>query len=647
MIRSHNNRNRIIPDLLLCIFLFLLSTTFPATANAQTQQLECNPTEPTKYDWETWNYYQLLDLDPRKSKELESKSIRKAYRKQAQIWHPDKHNNNAKNAKNSNKNNKNKNNSNKNNKNAGEKKKTSMEECTARFAKIAEAYEVLHDAQKREEYDIFLKHCRQQPSNKKSSSKWQFRFEKLMDPMQVFEEFFFGSSSSNQDKHEHEDEHEHEHVDDDFFSTLFESSATESEPQKTSKRQSQSHKQQHQKQKQEQQQKQPVSSYRHEEYLQDPYTAEEIIRIMQTEEYASKDPTTGKFYYRTKAQEFKKTFDPFTGMSYYPVSEPYILEEGYRYPSEKKQQQQQQQQQQQHSQKRSSRNGKQQQQQQHKQDARTILYPGDVLTPRSTLLVSPNQRYYAGLSPECELLVMAEDNTHGEDDDVIWSSSSSSSSQFPKQQRILHGNKDARCFATLRGPHLVVGMERLGHSHQVLWFSEAGDEEDLVDDSWQKQQKKQKQQQQQQHSTYLAQLDNDGSLVVYKVWNVPRRSYTLRERAFVEATNFVKGHTKVEYDVLYSPFAVTYRKCVYATGPLGCLRIARRLHELILTIYYAIKGFVTSVDNKLDEFMELLLEEDDFVRLLQSSLWNNGSSIGTKSARLMRKFMQYFMIPSK
>jgi len=584
-------------SILLILILLVLLVSIPEVS-AQVQQLECKilTDEPTKYDWENWSYYQLLELKPpknNKSTELDSKGIRKAYRKQAQIWHPDKH---VKNNRNSSGDSKKKKNAN-----------TSMEECTARFAKIAEAYEVLSDPQKREEYDLFLKHCRGQDTSQKS--KWSFRFEKFMDPMQVFEEFFFGSSSKQEQQQQPPEKES-----DDAFSNFFESSSSSSSEsyQKNSKRQSQ-----------QQQQKHPVQSYRHEEYLQDPYTGEEIIRIMQTEEYAPIDSTTGKFFYRTQAQEFKKTFDPFTGMSYYPVSEPYILEEGYRYPSEKKNFQHQQQQQ------RSSRSKHQQRSSTTTKEGQTILYPGDVLTPRSTLLVSPNQRYYAGLSPECELLVMADNNGNGEDD-VIWSS------QLPKRMQ------STRCFATLRGPHLVVGMERPGHSHQVLWFSEAEEEEDdLVDNDMLHAQ--------QQHSTYLAQLDNDGSLVVYKVWNVPRRqkSYSLRERAWMEAANFVKGQTKADYDVLYSPFSVTYRKCVYATGPLGCFRVARRLYELSLTIYYTIKGFVTKVDNKLDEFMELMLEEDDFVRVLQSSLWNNGSSIGTKSARLMRKVMQYFVTQAK
>jgi hypothetical protein len=108
-----------------------------------------------------------------------------------------------------------------------------------------------------------------------------------------------------------------------------------------------------------------------------------------------------------------------------------------------------------------------------------------------------------------------------------------------------------------------------------------------------------------------------------------------------------RGQTRAEYDVLYSPFSVTYRKCVYATGPMGCFRVARRLYELSLTIYYTIKGIISEVDNKMDTFMDLVLEEDDFVRAMKGSLWNNGASIGSKSARFVRRLMQLFLVREK
>lgn len=112
----------------------------------------------TKFDWERLNYYELLGLvgdDDAKARQrqissllrwngwnsnkrgknelvdtsnIDMKQIRKAYRRAAQLHHPDKATTGT------------------------GSKSTSIEESTARFAKIAEAYEVLSDPSKRTEY---------------------------------------------------------------------------------------------------------------------------------------------------------------------------------------------------------------------------------------------------------------------------------------------------------------------------------------------------------------------------------------------------------------------------------------------------------------------------------------------------------------
>jgi curved DNA-binding protein CbpA len=541
---------------ILRFFLYIIPFLFFHKIAAQSQQqLECPPGVNQTYEWQSLDYYKLLGLK-RNQRNLNTKDIRKAYRKQAQLWHPDKQaNNNG--------------------------TKTFMDECTARFTRIAEAYETLDDPEQRKEYNSFLKQCEKSASK---TSRWPFRLDTFADSLQVFEEFFFGANDFGYYEQQQQQQHQHQQQQKDAYSNFGNSYNSNARQQTTNDT--------------------PIRTFKDQEVVQDTFTGEEIVRILQTEEFAATDPATGKFYYRVYAQEFKKTFDPFTGMSYVPVSQPYLREEGYRYTSSEEQKQQ---------------------QQRDLTPAQTILFPGDILTPRSTLLVSPNKRYYAGISPECELLVMADNGRQA--DDLIWSSQTLNK-MFPTKP----------CFATLRGPHLVIGMERPGLPHQILWFSEAGEEED--EDYLYMQRK-------QQHSTYLAQLDNDGSLVVYKVWNVPRQTQSLPELAWIAASNLWRGQTRAEYDVLYSPFSVTYRKCVYATGPMGCFRVARRLYELSLTIYYTIKGIISEVDNKMDTFMDLVLEEDDFVRAMKGSLWNNGASIGSKSARFVRRLMQLFLVREK
>ena len=515
--------------------------------------VECNPKTP-QYDWESLNYYELLGLAWQDELDLEAKDIRKAYRKQAQIWHPDK----STNQKNNN---------------------STIEECTARFARISEAYEILSDPPKRKEYDRFLQYCdeiRQQDRSSDSKSfRWSNLFQNFGDPLRVFEEFFFGG---------YEDE-----VEDDFWNAdLFREASS-----------AYSRHQQHKHQR-------PERVSKQQQILQDPFSGEEIIRISQTEEYPV-DHQSGKFYYRIISQEFVKRFDPYTGINLQPITQPYLSDEGYRRPSDRKTQQQR------------SPFGAQ------PQLPPSLLFPGDVLTSTSSkLLVSPNQRYYAGLSPECELLIMAE-NRFGEDD-LIWSSET-----FGKN-----------CFATLRGPHLVIAMGHPEQHHQILWYSEAfdyggGDNYGFF---------------QQRRSTYMAQLDNDGSLAVYKVWNQPLESQTMAGRAWLATRNFLLGTSRADYDDqfvsnTYNNNSIIFKRCIYATGPLGCFRLARRFYQLSFSIYYSIKHILARIDNAFDDWMDLIMEEDDFARAFKEYGSAFGSGLANKSARLVRRVLEFMMSRQK
>ena len=145
------------------------------THNQDDPAVKCQPVEPIKYDWERYNYYELLGIpnafnkyikddgtgnNKQKKKKkrrlgkggdneinddgemmISNKDIRKAYRKTAQQYHPDK----VSNKKNSGNNNNSTN--------------VSIEESNSRFTKIAEAYEFLSDHTKQQEYNLFLEYC--------------------------------------------------------------------------------------------------------------------------------------------------------------------------------------------------------------------------------------------------------------------------------------------------------------------------------------------------------------------------------------------------------------------------------------------------------------------------------------------------------
>lgn len=657
-----------------------------ATASA-----ECRPSNP-KYDWEVLDYYEILGLkggadevvgtdnghgssstrrtrrrrkeqqDRQKQEDtsnIDSKEVRKAYRRQAQLWHPDKiskKNNNSDPTTNS-------------TAATSGRPIISIEESNARFAKIAEAYEVLSDPDKRQDYDLLLDYCRNQqqatttttsaPGNGATSLQNRFSslVENLRDPFRVFEDFFYGGNSN-------------ENVDDDSSSNMFDPN----DPFSFFHFQAHRDYQQQQQQKEKQRpypEEEPVRVFHNREHLYDPVTGDAVFRIRQTEEYAADESSSssssslhilhkfyrggsGSFYYRVIAQDFKERYDPYTtGLSLVPITDPYVQEEGYRTTS-------------------AAPGPNQQHQQASASDGRTssmesILHPWEVLTPDSRLLVSPNRKYVAGLSPECELLVMLDDPDT--QDDVVWSSQTNigSGGGFGTT------NKNS-CFAIMKGPHLIIAM---GHPHgvgnRILWYSEA-----LVDDErdeyydyedeygfWHRRQR-----------SYLAQLDNDGSLAVYSVWSLPSdegRRGNLASKAWMTAKDWMNGRIRApehDYGHLYyqhiqmnqrhhnnhrtrtasssssSTSPVVYKRCVYSTSQAGCYRLGRRLAQLSLEIYFRIKSIISKMNDVTDSWLDLIYEEDDLFYSMKESLWKNGHAFGSKmtssSARFVRKVLEHF-----
>ena len=550
----------------------------------------CTPTN-VQYEWERWNYYELLGLtrptttptassssDPTIAP-LDPKSIRKAYRKQAQLWHPDKKHQQSHNSTHT---------------TNAPSTKSSSEESTARFAQIAQAYEVLSDEWKRREYDLYLQYCDRIKATEANEEdfgqgqrpprKWAKLFSKI-DPFSVFEDFFFGKDRTVDEE------------DDDESSWFFDMPPQNSDPIRITKYQ--------------------------EEFKKG---RDDIVRVSQTEEYAP-DVSSGRYYYRIVSQEFLKQMDPYTGnVVLTPLAVPYLREEGH--------------QQQHRTTKSSSR----------KLPRQSLLFPGDVLTPSSALLVSPNRRFYAGLSQECELVIMA-DNAFGEDTPV-WSSES------------VFASPD-HCFATLRGPYLVIALGHPEMPHQILWYSDASQGEshqtNYEDDA--------------SHSfsspsTYLAQLENDGSLVVYKVWSPSPyfQELPLSSRAWLTARHFIDGTTRDDqyYESLMwmgstasrqPPFSsssdsaststATYKRCMYATGPLGCHRLARRLYQLSLEIFFRLKSIMGKMDAMFDTWMDVMMEEEynkNYLQALLESTSGFGSHLVSKSARLVRRVLELIIL---
>jgi len=236
----------------LLVFILL------AACRAQEGQT-CGPsTTSTKYEWEQYDYYRVLDLPSvdqstsrKKRKDvrdhIDEQQIKKAYRRQAQKFHPDKaHKENL---------------------------TATIEESNQRFARIAEAYEVLKDDIKRKDYDAWLLNCEDrsnsfsQENDFSEGNSWSFSFS---NPRKVFENFWDGRKS----------------------------------------------------------QQEPIRVHESREILLHPTIGKEILRVYRTEEFASNED--GIYMYRVLVQDFAEQYDRFFGWEYKPLSEATVVEEGTR-----------------------------------------------------------------------------------------------------------------------------------------------------------------------------------------------------------------------------------------------------------------------------------------------------------------------------
>jgi len=430
-----------------CIFIFCLSFFFLCSHNLHFC-CQAQPTTSTQtYEWEDWDYYQLLGLKQNASLQ----DIKKSYRQEAKRWHPDK--------------------------TLGQTNAT-KQESNARFARIAEAYQVLSDDEKRNEYDALLK---QQGVEQNYFSWGDF------DPFRMFEEFF--RDDSNEARWDDFDEAT-------FYGTT-----------------------------------QPASHYDHpmrvnqEEMVWIDNRGQEILRILQTEDYADR-------YYRILAQDFVEDWDRFQRTwVYHPLQpQPFIVEEGYR---------------------------EQQRQRTARSTASNILWPGSFLTPDMAPLQQGH--YQAGVLPTCELRIV-------DDDTVIWTSDTSTMMRYAPD-----------CRLELRGPHLALIA---GYPDQILWYSEAEDDEHVFD------------------ASYLARLDSDGSLAVYRTEPLEDsswRSRILGRPPRTRAARVFQSFVRLVGNIVLDPSPLRLI-CVSTTGPFGCLRIGR----LAVRIF---RG-VLHVFRKLDRFFE-------------------------------------------
>jgi curved DNA-binding protein CbpA len=608
-----------------------------AASSSTSKDNNNNSTPP--YEWEDLNYYQILGLEENQSQSspssqdsgtsaasITSKDIRKAYRRQAQQWHPDKL-------------------VGKKQQGQGTDQDITVEESNARFAKIAEAYSVLSNDDTRNDYNRYLRqqqrdqwqeqehreqrqqqdrsrqqHHQQQPQQQSQqqeetasswTSSWKWNDFKE-DPLRMFEDFFFGAAEDGEDDNDFDDwlKNHHHHQQQAYGGNPYGGSGTGGGGSSPYARASSPYQQNHPNQR-------PIRTYEEEQFLVDAVSGRDILRILQTNEYE-------QGYYTVVAQDFVEEYDPYQRAFFlYPLQrEPFVVDEGYRDAPQPE----------------SNQNNNNKQQQQPRGTLSSTLLPGSVLVPDHDRPLLQNGRFTVGISSLCELWI-----ADGRTDTFVWTSETDLPVGFNPYQ-----HQSIACQLSMRGPHLV--LQTVGFPEQMLWYSDS----DHVDDDYYYNDDAHKST---EDDSYFARLDADGSLAVYQKrtvkrvprwllqilsstqssrdkekekpiptgtgrWAAPKRigktllrksirnGKTLLRLAFdrvpslslVEEPVVPPRQSSSSSSTSSSSSLPTVQRlvCVSATGPVGCLGILRPVVKWIRDVKLVVEWAVS----KLDHFLE-------------------------------------------
>jgi len=461
----------------VCLFLLCVVSTHTTITSGQYFEEDLQSCSPDKvnYEWERLNYYEILGFSSselKKVSKIENKAIRKAYRNQAQIWHPDKIKANE---------------------------TLTIDEINARFARVAEAYQTLNDPLKRQAYDQFLKNCHYTQDQGGSANGRQGGNGRGHTSYQERRSNYQSNGYNNRQQYQ------------------------------ASQQQAYYHQQGFQ------QRRDPPSSERKtRDMLVDPMTGAPILRETTYQEYRDDN------YYRIYVEDYLVESMDAWGNTYYRPLNPYpqIAEEGQLYADER---------------------------------PTDTLQSGNVLRMNEFLL-SDNERYRARLDG-CQLVIETGGFTSGAaidyDVDIVWQSNNA----VP--------NSTTKCFLGFaRGQLFIAGGSPESYSRQVYWQSTINDNNTNEDDDIY------------YGTEYIARLENDGKLVVYKL----------------DAFSSVGGA---------SENAAVSGKCIYATGPGGCNRIASKISAYVRDA----KEYVSSYFQTEGE-SESESESDDW-KFQQKNLYEN------------------------
>lgn len=462
------------------------------------------PSRSIPDEWEEWDYYSILGIK-NDTNVKNAAEIRKAYRNQAKRFHPDKIRTNNTNT-------------------------TTNDQVNARFARLAEAYQVLSDPDKRREYDLYL-HQQQQPNKYRATSQqyaqehdsWSNSHSSFQgDPFAIFEDIFrefFDPNSRYYDTASFEDK-SFDYQDSYHY-----------HPRQA-----------------------PVIRVTEEQQVILDAWGQEMIRLVRTEEYA--DTTT-----RTWTQDFVETWDPYHhSWVYQPIGEPILMMMPPQGTTSS-----------------SSRGGGTYSQQPRlfKDDA--ILWPHEGLGVNTVLENGP---YRLFVTPTCTVVIVHTDDDDDDDDDtIVWSSAPPDGALARRRSR------RRSCALELQGPRLVLmASDATSMSHEIVWYSDIPDEEEMDMLTGRG-----------RDVFYLARLDSDAALSVYRLDGGSLRTYVLRQMVFT--TPILQGLFDqitglMSFDVGHQSKTQLYRlRCIYSTSPAGCFRVGRLLVRLVRQMTRLIRSF--------------------------------------------------------
>jgi len=609
-------------------------------ASAEQQQ---SPTDTDNTSLNDLNYYELLNLEQpdthrRKStlvnrrkrtsyrSKITTSDIKKAYRKQAQLYHPDKAN----------------------------RHNMTKEDATSRFAMIAQAYEVLSNQTSRNEYDwdlldaedeaeaerLFLIEQQQQQGLNRNQQHGQYTSDTLydkinawkVDPWSVFEDFFFQDSTANDYAYSNNYQYDHQ----------------------------QQHRQQQHRHSARYDDNIPSVSEQTIYQGYDPQFGADVYTVLRREEYTNNNDMhiNGKYFYRIFAQDFISgtEVDPYTGFviqEYYTaISEPYLVEEGYesyatnhhdtynnpKQPShfeyKRKKQQEDQEEKTSHQREIPQRINK------------TKLEVGESFAPVSSSSdpwMSSNGKYKAILTSTCELQIIDHQSSLDEGDDgdgdktksIIWSS-----------ETYIPTIRADGCFLTLSSSgRLVLSVDYGSHlnSNTILWTTPKPSIVPHWDSS-------QTTKQLPITFQYYASLDDDGVIAVYRVREERATKDTSKQtsspaltklqmrpiidklgRAYQDITKASEQQGKTRAAVawnhlrynamrrLSSGKSITsdtdhhhYHECIFSTSPVGCLAPGRSVIQLSKKMANVARTSIKTIDTHLDSFISVLTDQVDY-----------------------------------